>query len=47
MKSNRKIIKCKTCGFEYQSHPNVLDEKKLDGDCIGCYRKKEKANGEL
>jgi len=40
-KSLWKKIRCKTCGFEYSSHPDVLDEKKLDGDCIRCFRKKE------
>lgn len=38
-KSNWKTVKCKTCGFEYKSHPDVLDENKLDGNCIGCAMK--------
>ena len=37
-----KTIICKICGFKYQSHPDVLDEKKLDGRCIDCFRVQEK-----
>ncbi len=37
-----RTIKCKECGFVYQTHPDVLDVEKLDGLCIGCFYKKEK-----
>lgn len=39
--SQFKMIKCRVCGFEYVSHPDVLDEKKLDGRCISCFHKSE------
>ena len=39
--SKWKKVKCKTCGFEFQSHPDVLDEEKLNGECILCFHTRE------
>ena len=47
MKSQWKKIKCKKCGYIYDSHPNVFNEKRLDGLCIKCYHKKEKMKEDL
>jgi predicted Zn-ribbon and HTH transcriptional regulator len=41
----RKQIACKDCGFVYESHPDVLDEKKLAGRCIKCFHAWEKKHG--
>lgn len=39
--SKFKQITCSGCGFTYQSHPNIFDEKKLNGLCIKCFHEKE------
>jgi len=39
--SKFKQITCSGCGFTYESHPNIFDEKKLNGLCIKCFHEQE------
>ncbi len=39
--SKWKLVTCKKCGFTYTSHPDLFNEKKLDGLCVKCFNEKE------